>query len=1727
MGLPICNIGDKALYTPSNKRKGIITSIGLKHDVENTGEKEFIYGLSYDAITRKTFVLLGLGSNCSKEQIIYGYIFKYCKNQFIKSLLSMPINCTLIINLKSHNNKKSRVTINKLFVETQQREEIHESDYKKTENELIDISKIIDKFEVHINIYSNKHSTNVCFVNLPSISNSDISQDFDNELIFQTIMCRYLNDGYTPILVQRVDEKYNIIIEYVLKHNQHNPKCLRNGIIVFNGFSHFSKNESETKLKKNKMRGLALKCQMHRMYTKEFLSQKTSKINIQKYRNGKTKKKIIDTKNLFNEICSKETKTTGLELLPSKTLSQKDKAKWFYEYDTNSLFVKGKEINIIERSHTIYISSKEFMKQIGNVFEHEVIIDFISNCLSKLNAIELNEFLCNIFAIEFSHENIRREIKNMQQNKDETHYLSILGIFAFEITVGCKIVIELNNKTIINPLHLLETSWIGRELKSKNAYSCMQNLFDHTEQVKIYSDCNNPEIENSKETNVKVISYQSDTWEIAKRNLSVLQLHAICIGQIKPTRHMSGKPHERQELLQTLYEKNERYGIEIDIPKLSSYFVKYDEKYKKLVKDDINTITSKARKFKKKNNNAKDFFEALALVSYAFKLTRKFPPRDAQLITIILAFTDDVIKQSTNDSKGRFYQVGTGEGKTWIVTIFAILMYLFKNSDSIDVFTSQSLLAKDQNDSEKEIYKLFNMKNNYVDPSKTSPKQRKLIYEKDTPILYGTAFQYECDELRKDENIRSHRQYDVCIIDEVDNLLIDNILSSVRLSSPTAGMKTFNLLFLIIWNRLKNTLKPYGEFYFIGEKLYCLSKQYTLKNEILASMTGVTNKQDMNDKEKDEIIFAFIVDKILSAQTYACADTESLQAFLLQFNITLKTFYNEISIKNYFNDLLNNSESIETLLHFISHVVMLNIKVALYDIGDNNELIFKAYFESGSRKIENIDPNICDILCVQSRDNVYLLKQVPLDAKTQIMISVKKYILESVMHFEIVPNEGFDVLDHDDNEQKSFDKTQEKFKTIVNKDVVLMEIRNGVKYYLCAERDNLDEHELKYSQNKPSFFYIKTYPNDTNYYVIRNNNNYLQHGRSDRLEWTNDINKWCRFKLELDCDDEWLIKSHYDGYIGFEEDNTIKAKIQSNYGDSRVKFSIKDAENGTDKKILETVNEKNNVTYYLDSSCADIEKEPQLKFVACSKGSKRSTWIIEDTSNGYVTISTKHISLNKDDDKNDYLYDPRMRRSLVWNHGEHYRSQFKTEPCNNGNGLYYIKSIGGAYICFDTTHNAYCKNGKAGASHFSIVTKQQIKDAKYVDNNGNNDNKNTIFVPSFLKPIVLKQINFWMQSAWEACITLKENKDYLIKYGEIKLIDKQTGTVLLNSVWQHGLHQFLELKHNLKMREMGFAAITMTQSFFFHKYNKLYGLSGTLGADSEIKYYKKAFGVECVLIPEFTEKPLIKYNDILCSNTNEWIQTIILSTFSALKAGRGVLIICSDIEKANKIEDCLYDFTEYRQYLKQCVKYTRDDVDDEKENIKNELQSGQVIVATNLAGRGSDIKLSKDVIKYGGLKVIITFQPDNNRIRWQNIGRVSRSGTPGSSVIIINQETCKFCDGDNDTITKINDLTKCYTKKYMDTLGERLDTLKTNEEVYREFTEFVVTLNKENNPNVLSTKVLSQIYYLWSVVYQDLIYTNDESEKKSKFEKFKNKIKSDLTYKKFKICYNPYHLINQ
>ncbi|MBA8666748.1 hypothetical protein H1Q59_02430 [Holosporaceae bacterium 'Namur'] len=262
----------------------------------------------------------------------------------------------------------------------------------------------------------------------------------------------------------------------------------------------------------------------------------------------------------------------------------------------------------------------------------------------------------------------------------------------------------------------------------------------------------------------------------------------------------------------------------------------------------------------------------------------------------------------------------------------------------------------------------------------------------------------------------------------------------------------------------------------------------------------------------------------------------------------------------------------------------------------------------------------------------------------------------------------------------------------------------------------------------------------------------------------------------------------------------------------------------------------------------------------------------------------------------------------------------------------------------------------------------------------------------------------------------KDKNEYIVDSNStlaaIKPVDFQnTGVIQHNLQWANGLYQFLSIKHGLALRAESLTSIFMSYVGYFSKYKgSIYGLTGTTGNSPHHEYLKEVHGVDLLTIPNFIYKDLTIFPAVICSNQQEWHQEISDIVNRKIAGQRAALIIMETIEEVEALARHLmlsgYDKSQIFIYG------AGNEKNDEKIE-KRYLELGDVIVATNLAGRGTDLKISNPVLKNGGLHVIMGKFPGSVRVGDQGFGRAARKDEPGSAQLVLNEEELfEGCKGD-------------------------------------------------------------------------------------------------------------------
>ena len=265
----------------------------------------------------------------------------------------------------------------------------------------------------------------------------------------------------------------------------------------------------------------------------------------------------------------------------------------------------------------------------------------------------------------------------------------------------------------------------------------------------------------------------------------------------------------------------------------------------------------------------------------------------------------------------------------------------------------------------------------------------------------------------------------------------------------------------------------------------------------------------------------------------------------------------------------------------------------------------------------------------------------------------------------------------------------------------------------------------------------------------------------------------------------------------------------------------------------------------------------------------------------------------------------------------------------------------------------------------------------------------------------------------KAYTLFEKDVDYIIDGGEVKIVDEQTGRVMEGRRWSDGLHQAVEAKENVKVEGATQTFATITLQNYFRMYHKLAGMTGT--AETEAGEFWNIYKLDVVVIP--TNKPIarIDMNDRIYRTKREKYNAVIDEIVNMVNQGRPVLVGTTSVE----ISELLSRMLTLRKIKHNVLNAKLHQ--QEAQVVAEAGRAGVVTIATNMAGRGTDIKLTPEVKEAGGLAIIGTERHESRRVDRQLRGRAGRQGDPGSSVFYVSLEDDLMRMFGSDRIASIMD----------------------------------------------------------------------------------------------------------
>ena len=246
-----------------------------------------------------------------------------------------------------------------------------------------------------------------------------------------------------------------------------------------------------------------------------------------------------------------------------------------------------------------------------------------------------------------------------------------------------------------------------------------------------------------------------------------------------------------------------------------------------------------------------------------------------------------------------------------------------------------------------------------------------------------------------------------------------------------------------------------------------------------------------------------------------------------------------------------------------------------------------------------------------------------------------------------------------------------------------------------------------------------------------------------------------------------------------------------------------------------------------------------------------------------------------------------------------------------------------------------------------------------------------------------------LEAALDAEYLKRPDREYVVRDREIVIVDEFTGRMMPGRRWSHGIHQAVEAKENVPIQRESLTHATITFQNLFRLYDKLAGMTGT--AETEAEEFAKIYNLDVVAIP--TNMPMVRadHEDMVYINEKAKFGAVVEEIAEMHGHGRPVLVGTTSIEKSEYLAALLrrkgidHEVLNAKQHER------------EAHIVENAGEPGAVVIATNMAGRGTDIKLGEGVAKAGGLHVIGTERHESRRIDNQLRGRSGRQGDPGSS----------------------------------------------------------------------------------------------------------------------------------
>ena len=409
----------------------------------------------------------------------------------------------------------------------------------------------------------------------------------------------------------------------------------------------------------------------------------------------------------------------------------------------------------------------------------------------------------------------------------------------------------------------------------------------------------------------------------------------------------------------------------------------------------------------------------------------------------------------------------------------------------------------------------------------------------------------------------------------------------------------------------------------------------------------------------------------------------------------------------------------------------------------------------------------------------------------------------------------------------------------------------------------------------------------------------------------------------------------------------------------------------------------------------NVQRQLATKYLAeakqlISEGSNK-----DDVTKGFLQLFRSHKALPKNKPLIKYLSETGIKAGMLKTEAYHMENNNKLMP-EATDPLYFVVDEKQKSVDLTDKGNDWIAEQVHDPSLFVLPDITSQLSALEADNSLSEEDKLNKKDELLTDYAIKSERVHTIQQLLKAYTMFNRDDEYVVIDGEVKIVDEQTGRIMEGRRWSDGLHQAVEAKEHVKVEAATQTFATITLQNYFRMYHKLAGMTGT--ASTEAGEFWDIYKLDVVEIP--TNRPVIRndMNDRVYKTKREKYKAVIEEIETMIKAGRPVLVGTTSVEISEMLSKML-DMRKIKHNVLNAKLHQK-----EADIVAHAGESSIVTIATNMAGRGTDIKLSPEVREAGGLAIIGTERHESRRVDRQLRGRAGRQGDPGSSVFFVSLE---------------------------------------------------------------------------------------------------------------------------